>query len=269
MRGAGSSGAVRRGCISGGLLGLCLMGCLRMGYDVLSEPDPIGGPLDELAATSVEARSSRLDAGRDTTPLAPTGSLLWRPPGDRLLVSRDAGGPTPWSLTADDAGVDGGGSATTTQPCVLSGNEQVVSGFDGPTAGLEAHGPGTPSLTWTGAEGSPNPGALEFSNTTPGGGELYYPGLLGDLRSRRMSLNVRVAEGAGTRVRLFIESGPQRRRARASFITLPVAQWGCALVDPSNPASAEAGFDPADIVGAGLEIEASANVRVYADQIAY
>jgi hypothetical protein len=240
-----------------------------MGYDVLSEPDPSSGPLDELAATGVEARSSSLDAGSDTTPLAPTDSLLWRPPVDRLLVSRDAGGPTPWSSTADDAGFDGGGSATTTQPCVLSGNEPVVSGFDGPTAGLEARGPGTPSLSWTSTEGSPNPGAIEFSNTTPGGGELFYPGLLGDLRSRVMSLNVRVAEGAGTRVRLFVESGPQRRRARASFVTLPLAQWGCAQVDPSNPASAEAGFDPSDIVGAGLEIEASADVRVYADQIAY
>jgi hypothetical protein len=29
------------------------------------------------------------------------------------------------------------------------------------------------------------------------------------------------------------------------------------------------GFNPSDIVGAGLEIGASAEVRVYADQIAY
>jgi hypothetical protein len=229
-----------------------------MGYDLLDEATP-SGPLDELAATSVEVRSS-LDAGRaETTPAAIDSP-----------ISLDAGAPAPWSSVPEayDAGIDDAGRATA-QPCVLSSNEQVVSGFDGPTAGLQARGPGTPSLDWTGTEGSPTAGALEFANTTPGGGEIYYPGMLGDLRSRVMSLNVRVAEGNGTRVRLFVESGPQRRRARAPFQTLRLAEWACAQVDPSNPASAEAGFDPSDIVGAGLEIEASADVRVYADQIAY
>lgn len=270
MRGAGSGSAMRRGCVNGSWLSLCLCltGCLRTGYDLLDET-PNGRPLDGLAATSMETQSSSLDAGDEPTQFAPADSLLWRPPTDRLLVSRDAGSPTRWSPAVDDAGVDGGVSATIVMPCVLSGNEPVVASFNAPTAGLQARGPGTPSLDWTSAEGSPSAGALEFSNATPGGGEIYYPGMLGDLRSRVMSLNVRVAEGDGTRVRLFVESGSQRLRARATFRTLPLAQWGCAQVDPGNPATAEAGFDPSDIVGAGLEIEASADVRVYADQIAY
>lgn len=267
MRGAGSSGAVRQwlarvGC---GWLCLGLSGCLRLGYDLLEEAPP-GTPFVDLTATSVEA-VSQPDGGSAPAPSVPERG--WRVE-DLLWFPRDAGAE-PRAIGTADAGdaADAGSSVTLAQPCVLTGSEQVVSGFDGPTAGLEARGPGTPTLGWTAAEGSPNAGAIEFVNTTPGGGEVYYPGALGDLRNRMMSLNVRVEAGAGARVRLFLESGAQRRRARAPFRTPPLAQWDCTQVNPDAPASLEAGFDASDIVGAGLEIEASADVRVYVDQIAY
>jgi hypothetical protein len=68
---------------------------------------------------------------------------------------------------------------------------------------------------------------------------------------------------------LFVESGPQRLRASAPFSSPPLGQWDCAQVNVLAPDTAEGGFDPANIVGAGLEIEASGQVRVYVDQIAY
>jgi len=71
------------------------------------------------------------------------------------------------------------------------------------------------------------------------------------------------------RVRSFVESGLQRLRARSAFSSPPLGQWDGTQVNLDAPATSEAGFDAADIVGAGLEIEASGPVQSYVDQIAY
>jgi hypothetical protein len=230
---------------------------MRLGYDFLTEETTASEPFDGLTPIST--------APDDIRRTADAGSA----PGPAPLADASAGGdgllpPAPPGGTAD-----GGGGPPLAQACQLSGNEGVVNGFDTPTGGLQARGPGNPTSSWTSNVGSPSAGALEFQSTSAGGGELYYSGSLGDLSGRLMSLNVQVASGTGVRVRLFVESGPQRLRARAPFSSPPLGQWDCSQVNVSSPDTAEVGFDPANIVGAGLEIEASDQVRVYVDQIAY
>jgi len=56
---------------------------------------------------------------------------------------------------------------------------------------------------------------------------------------------------------------------RLGFSSPPLGQWDCAQLNVDAPDSADGGFDPADVAGAGLEIESSDQVRVYAGQIAY
>jgi hypothetical protein len=121
-------------------------------------------------------------------------------------------------------------------------------------------------VTWIDSAGAPQLGALDFRNPF-GGGEVFYIGAIGDLRARGVSLNVRVVSGSGVRARLFAESGATAVRARGAYASS--AAWDCVRLEPSAPAVADSGFDAADIVGLGLEIEGSGSVQVYLDQIAY
>jgi len=258
MRRGGSGGGIR--CLRWGLaaaLLASLSGCARFGYE------PLGAPFDGLspASTVPIGDGSRWDASSagDTGAPPTTGrgeldSGLYdaQPPPD-------SGGSAP----------PDSGSVPLAGACQLLGTEQIVSGFDSSPAGVQARGPGNPTLGWTGAAGSPDLGALDFLDPSGAGGEVFYNGPIGDLRARGVSLNVQFVSGASGRARMFAESGSTQRRAVGPYTSPALAQWDCAHIDPSAPASAESGFDAADIVGLGIELEGSGSLRVYLDQIAY
>jgi hypothetical protein len=148
------------------------------------------------------------------------------------------------------------------------GTQSTVQQFDGPTSLVTARG-SSASVTWTGAEGNPAPGALDFRNPAGGSAELFSPGLTGNLSQHVMLLNVQVASGSNVRMRLFVETGASAQRGRGAYVSPPLGQWACASLDFDNPATADPGYDARSVTGAGLEVEGSGSVEVYVDQIAY
>jgi hypothetical protein len=241
-------------------------------------------PFEGLSPTSTDRTGSSWDAGSagDASAVPTTNRGAFggdpfdrRPPRQRArrLPNSEGDmppwGDTPGGNTPGNAPPDAG-TAPPAGACQLLGTEQVVSGFDSSPAGVQARGAGNPTLSWTGAVGSPDLGALDFSDPSGAGGEVFYNGAIGDLRARVVSLNVQFASGANVRARIFAESGSStRRRAVGAYTSPALAQWDCAQLDPSAPASAESGFDAGNIVGLGIEIEGSGSVRAYLDQIAY
>jgi len=258
MQSGGSGAGIR--CLRWGLGAALVAGvssCARIGYE------PLDAPFDGLSPASIaRTGDGRL---RDAGSASDASALPATVPGEP-----DAGGfdPPPSGDSGSSAPPDSG-SAPTGGICQLLGTEQVVSGFDSSPAGVQARGPGNPTLSWTGSVGSPELGALEFLDPSGAGGEVFYNGPLGDLSARGVSLNVQFVSGAGVRARMFAESGATRRRAWGPYTNPALAQWDCAHIDPSAPASAESGFDAADIVGLGIELLGTGSLRVYIDQIAY
>ena len=260
MRSGGANGGIRW------LLVIALSSCARFGYEPPADDPfggltPVSGPNDQLWDAS-SAGDARADFVPERGELG--GDRFDQRPARQRLRRFDSGGTTPVNPTPEDGGTTPPGGA-----CQLLGTEQVVSGFDSSPAGVQARGPGNPTLNWTNAVGNPAPGALDFSDPTGAGGEVFYNGPIGDLRTRGVSLNIQFASGASVRARMFAESGPLQRRAVGTYTSPAVGQWSCAHFDPGAPASAESGFDAADIVGLGIELEGTGSVRVYLDQIAY
>jgi hypothetical protein len=248
---------------------VALSSCARLGYELSADPLQGTVPFDGLSPVS-GIRDGGLvhQAGSGDASDAPSSSrgeldpaqLGTRPPGPRVRPGDDPPGDT----TPPDAG-----AAPPASACTLVGTEQVISGFDSPPgAEVQVRGAGNSSVTWIDSVGAPDLGALDFRNPF-GGGEVFYNGAIGDLRARGVSLNVQIVSGSGVRVRLFAESGPTQRRARGAYTSPAPAQWDCVRLVPSAPAAADSGFDAADIVGLGLEIEGGGSVQVYLDQIAY
>jgi len=258
MQSGGSGAGIR--CLRWGLaaaLVAALSSCARIGYE------PLDPPFDGLSPTSTTppGNGSLRDAGSASDASAAPAPAPGEPDAGRF-------DPAPAGDSGTDAPVDSGG-APAGGVCQLLGTEQVVSGFDSSPAGVQARGPGNPTLSWTGSVGNPELGALDFLDPSGAGGEVFYNGPIGDLSARGVSLNVQFVSGAGVRARMFAESGATRRRARGPYTNPALAQWDCAHIDPSAPASAESGFDAADIVGLGIELVGTGSLRVYLDQIAY
>lgn len=276
MRGQRSAGALR--CLRRGL-GAALLGalssCARLGYELSADPLPGSDPFAGLSPVSSELsrdagvlqQGSTADASDVPTVIrgALDDEFGQLPPRQRVRRGSPGDGSP-----GDDPPPDGGHAPPSTGPCALLGTEQIINGFDSaaPGAGLEARGAGNPTVSWIDSVGAPELGALDFRNPF-GGGEVVYDGALGDLRARGVLLNVQVVSGSGVRVRLFAESGSPLQRARGVYTSPALAQWDCVRLVPSEPASAESGFDAANIVSLGLEIEGSGSVQVYLDEIAY
>jgi hypothetical protein len=131
-RAEGSGRAARRSRIGRQVLLVCLglSGCMRFGYDLVSEAAQVPDPFGELIPAA-NAVSAALDAGGD----AAYGSLRQRQPFDEPLWDpRSARREQPANLVSSD----GGSSPSAPQVCAPSGSEQVVNGFDSPTPGLQA-----------------------------------------------------------------------------------------------------------------------------------
>ena len=266
--------------------------CARFGYDTVAGGEA-GGGHGGLASLATGAAGWPPDAshgeaargGRAGDP-EPAGGASGE--GGKLAATGGAGaGSIAGTGAVSDAGASGGGAASgeggagsaagaagtggadTTAACVLVGNESVVNGFDTGTNGATAVGAGNPTVAWNADDGNPNPGCLEYGNTTGALGELRYDGPLGDLSGRFISMNVRASMGTGVRMRLFLEAGPQRLRATGPYLDPIGVDWSCLPFDVQLPAATQPGFTPTDIVAIGVELDASSAILAQLDQIAY
>ncbi|HVZ31005.1 MAG TPA: hypothetical protein VG963_01180 [Polyangiaceae bacterium] len=249
------------------------LGCFRFGYDASDGPGS-GGAFGGLVETGTAGGGGAPLGSEGAADLEPVRDASWLPTRSRMgaggadASSPDAGGIPPGEGLRDagfDAGSGGTGAAVAA--CRL-GNQSTVQQFDGPTSLVTARGSNA-SVMWTGSEGNPAPGALDFKNPAGGSAELFSPGLTGNLSHHVMLLNVEVASGSNVRMRLFVETGASAQRGRGAYVTPPGGQWACTSLDFDNPDTADSGYDARSVTGAGLEVEGSGSVEVYVDQIAY
>jgi hypothetical protein len=259
-------------------------GCARFGYDLIEDPDPGLGSLDGLVTSAAGAAGALAlsDAGSAEGGAAPDAFDAaspvagGQPPFQSGAAGGDSGHGGSGGLDAgglQGSGADSGGSAGSVgnpvdRACVLRGTETLVQQFDTATPFIQARG-GNSSVIWTAAEGNPSPGALDFDMPAGGTAELYSANLTGNLTGRHMFLNVYVAAGSSVRMRLFVETGNQARRGYGPYVSPPLGTWGCSDLDLQAPVATDPGFDAGNVSGAGLEVEGSGEVEIYADQIAY
>ena len=254
------------------LLG-ALSSCARLGYELAADPlgaDPFAGLSPVSSELSRDGGVLEQSSAGDASDVLTVNRGALDPEFDQLPLRQRVRTGSPGDGSPGEDPAPDGGHAPSAGPCVLLGTEQVINGFDSaaPAAGLQARGAGNPTVSWIDSVGAPELGALDFSNPF-GGGEVFYNGALGDLRARGVLLNVQVVSGSGVKLRLFAESGSTPQRARGVYTSPALAQWDCVRLEPSVPAVADSGFDAANIVSLGLEIEGSGSVQVYLDEIAY
>jgi len=173
------------------------------------------------------------------------------------------GGGTSTTGSATTSATTGGGA------CAPAGTADYLGSFDADLEGFVVSGSGGPTLTWTGAVGDPDLGAMELNASSGGAMQVRNVTPPGDLSGRIMSANVYVAAGTAVDIILYVQSGSPAKWADGGTVTATVGQWYCLTLDLDNPVTTSASFDPTDVRVVGLDIQGSGDVQVYIDQFAY
>jgi hypothetical protein len=125
------------------------------------------------------------------------------------------------------------------------------------------------TMTWTGAVGDPDPGALQVDWT---GSLPVHPRrmqALGDLQGRVVTARVWVDSGASVGIKVFVQTGSRYWWADGGMVMPRLREWTCVTLDIDNPAFARQQYDPRDVQVLGLELQTTGSARVYIDQVAY
>ncbi len=168
------------------------------------------------------------------------------------------------------AGTSGAQRDTGNEPgaCTLLGSETQVAQFGtNDTVGILVGGDG--SLSWTGAVGNPDLGALEFQNAVGGTSRLRRT-TAGDFTGHVLLANVLLESGDDVTLQLYARSvGVPSPVAYGDLLSPQVGAWYCLRLNIDEPSTAEATFDPTRVSLLGMEVRGTGGIRLYVDQVAY
>lgn len=260
-----------RALTAGGSVGVALLAalsCARIGYESL--PDAPFVPLQNDADLTHGSGLGGGGAGTASGGVAGEGGTV-ASGGGGAGSSPDAGGSA-GSGGVDPGTVDGGtggealagcGPAVPTTTWSFASDEQ---GWQ-----IEADTGASGDLSWSGASGDPDRGALQIDATVANEVDnvrVYLDQSPQDFTGKVLYARVFLESGSGVSAKVFVQTGGGTW-GDGQDVSLVAQQWHCLSFDPRNPAVVTQGFDRTAVRRVGVFFFGDASARLYVDQVSF